>query len=75
MMPNYKDSEHPPKYAIVTGFVIGEFPEEIRQQKPPKTARTRNVDIGELTDELKAILAGVRPYRYVFLLIPVVRRN
>ena len=36
MMPNYKDSEHLPKYAIVTGFVIEEFPEEIRQQKPPK---------------------------------------
>ena len=75
MMINYKDSERLPKYAIITGFVIGDSLRKLGNRNPPKTARTRNVDIGELTDELKAILAGVRPYRYVFLLIPVVRRN
>jgi len=54
-----------PKYAVVNGFVIGEFSEKIRGQKPKTTVRTRNVDIGEFTDELKAILAAIRPYGYV----------
>ena len=66
LRPKHEDSVKPPKYAIANGFAIGEFPHQIRRQKPTLTATTRSVDIGELTDEIKAILAAVRPYGYVF---------
>jgi len=66
MRPKHEDSVKPPKYAIANGFVIGEFPKIIKQQKPTSTASTRSIDVGELTDEMKAILAAVWPHGHVF---------
>ena len=46
--------------------VIGEFPEEITPQEPTTTASTRKINVGELTDKMKAIVAPVWPYGWVF---------
>ena len=58
----------PPKYSIANGFAIGEFPRSIRRLKPTWDGdwSDREVDLDELSDEMRALLAVVRPYGHIF---------
>ena len=56
----------PPKFAIANGFVIGSFPQEIEFINEEGEKVTRKIKDNELTDILKAMLAPVRMYGYVF---------
>ena len=66
MRPKHEDSVKPPKYDIANSFVIVELPNKMERQKPTPTASTRSIDVGELTDKMKAILAAVWLHGYVF---------
>ena len=54
-----EDRTKPMRYAIANGFAIGEFPAEITRQEPTATSSTREIDIGELSDKMKAMVAPV----------------
>ncbi len=56
----------PPKFAIANEFVIGSFPKEIEFINEEGEKVTRKIKDNELTDILKAMLAPVRMYGYVF---------
>ena len=56
----------PPKFAIANGFVIGSFPSEIEFVNKEGETVTRKIEENELTDILKAMMAPVRMYGYVF---------
>jgi len=58
--------QKPPKYAIANGFVIGEVPRTIKCRNPTAGVTERDIDVAELSNELKALLAPVRPYGFVF---------
>ena len=67
MRPDKKSSTKPPKYAIANGFAIGEFPEEITRLNPrSQRERKRTINIEDVSNELRALVAPVRPYGYVF---------
>ena len=53
---------NPPKYAIANGFCIGEFPTHIVS----RSGNTRKIDIDKLPDELRTLLAPVRPYGNIY---------
>lgn len=57
---------NPPRYSIANGFVIGEFPRRIKRRTPSGREQYRDIDVEELPDEMRALLAPVRPYGYVF---------
>lgn len=52
----------PPRYAIANGFCIGEFPKHIVS----RSGGIRKVDIDALPDELRTLLAPVRPYGNIY---------
>ena len=56
----------PPKFAIANGFVIGSFPSEIEFVNKEGETVKRKIEENELTDILKAMMAPVRMYGYVF---------
>ena len=67
LRPDTRLKTKPPKFAIANGFVIGEFPEEVKRVNPKsKYEIKRKVNIEDLSDELRALLAPVRPYGYIF---------
>ena len=66
LRPNTKFRPNPPKYAIANGFAIGEFPEEIERVNPKFNERKRKVNVENVSEELRALLAPVRPYGYIF---------
>ena len=59
-------TKKPPKYAVANGFVIGLFPTIIQFITKDGKRKGRTIEINELTVLLKAMLAPVRPYGYVF---------
>eukprot|EP00984_Skeletonema_dohrnii_P006195 scaffold2225_cov90-Skeletonema_dohrnii-CCMP3373.AAC.1 len=48
-----KESDNPPKYDIANGFAIGQVP-------------TRILENDDITEEMCALLAPIRPYAYLF---------
>jgi hypothetical protein len=66
MQPQMASKKTPPKFAIANGFVIGSFPQEIKYFNKEGQRVTRKVEDDELTDTLKAMVAPLRPYGYVF---------
>ncbi len=62
MCPNLANKRTPPKFAIANSFVIGSFPQKIEFTNKDGKRNTRNIDNNELPDQLKAMLAPVRPY-------------
>ena len=57
----------PPRNAIANGFTIGEFPRQITRLKSTKDGNwIRKVDLDKLSDEMRALLAKVRPYGQIF---------
>jgi hypothetical protein len=66
MCPNLANKRTPPKFAVVNGFVIGSFPQEIEFTNKDGKKNVRNINDNELTDLLKAMLAPLRPYGCVF---------
>ena len=48
-----KESDNPPKHAIANGFAIGQVP-------------TRILENDDITEEMCALLAPIRPYAYLF---------
>ena len=60
-------STKPPKESIANGFVIGTFPSSIKRINPISRRQTRrDINLATLPSELKALLAPVRPYAYLF---------
>jgi hypothetical protein len=66
MRSNLINKITPPKFAIANGFVIGSFPAEIEFVNKEGETVTRKIEENELTDILKAMMAPVRMYGYVF---------
>ena len=66
MRTNLSTKITPPKFSIANGFVIGSFPSEIEFKNKDGETVIRKIDNSELTDVLKAMLAPVRMYGYVF---------
>jgi hypothetical protein len=66
MHTKFSTKKTPPKFAIANGFVIGSFPQEIEFINNQGEKVTRKIEDNELTDILKAMLAPVRTYGYVF---------
>ena len=66
MRSNLINKITPPKFAIANGFVIGSFPSEIEFVNKEGETVTRKIEENELTDILKAMMAPVRMYGYVF---------
>lgn len=66
LRPKNEDSGTPPTHVIANGFTIGEFPEEIMRQEPITSANIRKIDVGELTNKMRAIVAPVWPYGWGF---------
>ena len=67
LRPDNRSSVKPPKFAIANGFVIGEFPEEIERVNPTsRHDKKRKINIEDVSDELRALVAPTRPYGYVF---------
>ncbi len=66
MQPQMASKRTPPKFAIANGFVIGSFPQEIKFFNKEGQRVTRKADDDELTDTLKAMVAPLRPYGWVF---------
>ena len=66
MQPQMASKITPPKFAIANGFVIGSFPQEIKFFNKEGQRVTGKVEDDELTDTLKAMVAPLRPYGYVF---------
>ena len=58
--------KNPPKYSIANGFVIGSFPKEIQVRNKSGFQLKKVIKEEELTDLLKAMVAPIRPYRYIF---------
>ena len=65
-MPKLDKQKTPPKYAIANGFVIGSLPMEIKFTTKDSKRKKRTIELSELTDLLKTMLAPVRPYGCVF---------
>ena len=62
-----RSSTKPPKFAIANGFAIGEFPEEIKRVNPTsRHDKKRKINIEDVSDELRALVAPTRPYGCVF---------
>ena len=66
MRSNLINKITPPKFAIANGFVIGSFPAEIEFVNKEGETVKRKIEENELTDILKAMMAPVRMYGYVF---------
>jgi len=57
----------PPKFAIANGFVIGSFPEVITFINKDGEVVRRAINVEEdINDVLRAYIAPVRPYGYIF---------
>ena len=57
----------PPKLAIANSNAIGEFPEEIERVNPiSRQEKKRKINIEDVSDELRALVAPTRPYGCVF---------
>jgi hypothetical protein len=66
MQPQMASKKTPPKFAIANGFVIGSFPQEIKFYNKEGQRVKRKVEVDELTDTLKAMVASLRPYGCIF---------
>lgn len=57
----------PPKFALANGNLITEFPTKIPRIRPTKDGETtREINVDEISDEMRALLAPVRPYGHIF---------
>jgi hypothetical protein len=63
MKHRYKSSLKPPTFAIANGFVIGWFPKKIQSIKRGVVNTVMGININPV---MKAVLAPVRPYGWVF---------
>jgi hypothetical protein len=61
-----KSKNCPPKFAIANGFTIGSFPKEIQRSTEHGNKKKMKIDLGELTDLMKAMVAPIRPYGSIF---------
>ena len=66
MSSKKKTQNHPPKFAIANGFVIGSFPTEIERNTDNGKKKKMKIDSSELTDLMKAMVAPIRPYGSIF---------
>ena len=66
MSQNLTSKKAPPKFAIENGFVIGSFPQKNGFLNKVSKKKSMKIKDNELTDQLKAMLAPVRPYGCVF---------
>ena len=67
MRPSMKNKKNPPKYSIANGFVIGSFPEKITITDTDGNEQSVDINAEEdVSDVLRALLAPVRPYGYIF---------
>ena len=66
MSSKKKTQNHPPKFAIANGFVIGSFPKEIERNTENSNNKKMKIDSSELTDLMKAMVAPIRPYGSIF---------
>ena len=67
MKPSQTCSKKPPKFAIANGFAIGTFPTKIPHASPACSGATRQINIlKDVNDVMKAFVAPVRPFGYVF---------
>jgi hypothetical protein len=67
MQPKMIRNKFPPKFAIANGFVIGSMPQVLQWTTADGEEKSRVIAEHELTDLLKAMMAPVRPYGYIFL--------
>ncbi len=61
-----RNKKNTPKYAVANGFVIGLFPTIIQFITKDGKRKGRTIEMNELTDLVKAMLAPVRPCGCVF---------
>ena len=67
MRAGNRSSTKPPKFAIANGFAIGKFPEEIKPVNPSsRHDKKRKINIKDVSDKLRALVAPTRPYNCVF---------
>jgi hypothetical protein len=66
MCQSLTNKKTPPKYAIANGFVIGSLPMQIQFTTKDGKRKKRTIELSDLTDLLKTMLASVRPYGCVF---------
>lgn len=66
LRPHLQLKPNPPRFSIANGFVIGEFARRIKRRKPSGRFSYRDIDVEEIPDEIRALLAPVRPYGYIF---------
>ena len=66
MSSKKKTQNHPPKFAIANGFVIGSFPTEIERNTDNGKKKKMKIHSSELTDLMKAMVAPIRPYGSIF---------
>ena len=64
LRPDQAHKKDPPKYAISNGNVIGEFPKKIHIRGTKQKKRVINLE--ELSDEIRVLVAPSRPYACVF---------
>ena len=66
LRPHLQLKPNPPRNSIANGFVIGGFARRIKRRKPLGRVSYRDIDVEEIPDEIRALLAPVRPYGYIF---------
>ena len=67
LQPRNSKTTKPPKFAIANGFAIGEFPKTIkRHRQDPDDTLNRSVHIDDISDEMRVLVAPIRPYGYMF---------
>jgi hypothetical protein len=66
MQPKIIRNKFPPKFAIANGFVIGSMPSVLQWTTANGEKKSRVIAEHELTNLLKAMIAPVRPYGWIF---------
>ena len=66
MQPKMVKKKTPPKHAVANGFVIGCFPLKNTFTNKDGGKTKRDIKEEDLTDIMRATLAPVRPYGYIF---------
>jgi hypothetical protein len=62
----WQTKKSPPKFAIANGFMIGSFSQEVKWITRNGDTKKRIIKDHEVTDILKAMMAPVRPYGFIF---------
>jgi hypothetical protein len=59
MKPSEACSKKPPKFAIASGFAIGTFLTKMPHSSPARSGATRQINISNVNDVMKALVAPV----------------